>query len=194
MTAAAVTRARLHVAAVAPDKVQMAPDCCCGGLCRAAVIATRYHYTSLALRDTRTIAALITLQLPKAFTSVLPAVRAAALALVVVVTVCVWALYAWRSKQQLQAATEGRGAATRGRFVAVAAFVSSLLYGLAVLLMVIFALSLLWMGGGMVASKATMDAASTMSVVDEQIPSLIRTAMNIDPAKVRRAADMPLLL
>lgn len=156
----------------------------------AIVIAARYHYASKALRDTRTIAELITLELPKAFSSVLPAVMAATLAVVVVTTVCVWALYAWRTKQQSQAAAEGRGPAARAPFVAAAAVVVSLLYGVAVLLMVVFALSLLWMGGGMVASKATMDAASTMSVVDEQIPSLIRTAMNIDPAKVRAAADL----
>jgi len=78
------------------------------------------------------------------------------------------------SKRELQeAGNEGRGVVAKAPFVTVAALVLCLLYGLAVLLMVVFAVSLLWMEGGMVASKARMDAALTMSVVDQQIPSSI---------------------
>jgi hypothetical protein len=144
----------------------------------------------LALSDTKVIAALISIPPPRAFSSVLPALLCATLAMVVVLTLLVWVLYGVRALHRFRAARGAGAAASRQRLrgLAGAAWVLSVLqYGLVVWLMFMLALSMLWMGGGMVASKATTDAVGTMAVVDETLPRLIKTAMGIDPKKQVRA-------
>lgn len=112
---------------------------------------------------------------------------AATVALVVIFTVLAWATYAFRALQQYSISTSTNSAcrsSKRGKLLLIASGVAnSLLYILAVWFMVMFAISLLWAGGGMVAAKATMDGASTLAVVDDTLPKLIKTAVGIDPAK-----------
>lgn len=155
-----------------------------------AIICTGvwHHFSSLALYDTKIIAALIGLPPPRAFASVLPGLMTASLVLVIVLVVGVWALYAWRALQQRRAAQDGGGKAAPTRaalrpFVAANAAVNVLQYVVTVWFVFMLALSMLWLGGGMVAAKATMDGANTLSVIDETLPRLISTAMDIDPAK-----------
>jgi hypothetical protein len=146
----------------------------------------RFHYCRLALSDTRTIAALISIPPPAAFTRVLPALMAATLALVVVIAVLTMAVYAWRTAtaRALPGGADQTKATPlrRGFCPAAAAVLTVLLYVLTIWLAVMFALSLLWAGGGLIASKATMDGTSTLSVVDETLPRLIQAAMGINPA------------
>lgn len=152
----------------------------------------RYSFASKALTDTRLIAALITIPAPAAFTKYLPALLAASLAFIILQSVSLWALYAWRSMQQYKADTQDPrldGSLTppslqRRKPLAVC---SGVLTGLQYLLVLWFlfmvAITFLWYGGGMVAAKATTDAVATMSVVDETMPRLIQNAMGIDPRK-----------
>jgi len=149
-----------------------------------------YYYASLALLDTQAIAALISIPLPRAFTSVLPALLAASLAFVVLQAVFIWALYAWRSLQQYRAdakadAEMSRRVLAQKKPLAICSGVQvAMQYGAVLWFVFMLAISMLWYGGGMVAAKATTDAVSTMSVVDETLPRLIENAMGIDPRKV----------
>jgi hypothetical protein len=136
----------------------------------------------LALQDTKVIAALISIQPPKAFTSVLPSLMSASVALVVIFCVLTWAVYAYRALQQRSSSTTGIVKQSK-LLLAATGIANTLLYILAVWLMVMFAFSLLWAGGGMIAAKATMDGANTLAVVDDTLPKLIKTAVGIDPAK-----------
>jgi len=156
-----------------------------------AVITTSiwYFYASLALLDTKAIAALISIPLPHAFTSVLPALLAASLALVILQAVLLWALCAWRTLQQYKAdvkadADMSTRVLTQKKPLAICSGVlAALQYGVVMWFVFMLAISMLWYGGGMVAAKATMDGVSTMSVVDETLPRLIENAMGIDPRK-----------
>jgi hypothetical protein len=145
----------------------------------------RHHYSSLALLDTKIIAKLISLPPPAAFARVLPALLAASVALVVVITLAAWGVHIWRALQQRSSSMSSSSTPTRApRGMLIAAGVANtLLYVLLVWIVVMFAISLLWLGGGMIASKATMDGANTLNVVDETLPKLIKAAMGIDPAK-----------
>lgn len=144
-----------------------------------------HHYSSLALQDTKVIAALISIRPPKAFTTVLPSLMSASVALVVIFSVIAWSVYAYRALQQYQYGSASTfGSPKQLRILALAtAVANTLLYILVVWFMVMFAFSLLWAGGGMIASKATMDGANTLAVVDETLPKLIKAALGIDPAK-----------
>jgi hypothetical protein len=171
----------------ARDACLVSNRCCCSAAAVSATAAAcRHYFASLALADTKVIAALISIPPPHAFSAVLPALLAATVAGVVVMTVLACVLYGWRGLQQYRA---DRGVGDAGskqqlKRVAVASGVLNVLqFGLAVWVMFMLALSMLWFGGGMVASKATTDAVATMSVVDATLPRLIKTAMGIDPAK-----------
>jgi len=160
------------------------------------MLLCRYFYASLALLDTKAIAALISIPLPHAFTSVLPALLAASLALVVLQAILLWALYAWRTLQQYKADIKAEAdmstrVLTQKKPLAISSGVLvALQYGVVLWFVFMLAISMLWYGGGMVAAKATMDGVSTMSVVDETLPRLIENAMGIDPRKqVRVPAD-----
>lgn len=156
-------------------------------------VCCRYYYASLALIDTQIMAALITIPLPAAFGTYLPVLLAASLAFVIVQAVLVWALYAWRSLQQHRADQDPSGSALsaprqlllqRRRAMSIASGVlTGLQYLVTLWFVFMMALSMLWFGGGLVASKATSDGATTMSVVDETMPRLIQNAMGIDPRK-----------
>eukprot|EP00878_Enallax_costatus_P000113 GHUV01000150.1.p2 GENE.GHUV01000150.1~~GHUV01000150.1.p2 ORF type:complete len:334 (+),score=70.47 GHUV01000150.1:273-1274(+) len=154
-----------------------------------AIICTGvwHHFASLALYDTKVIAALISIKAPKAFSSVLPSLMSATVALVVIFIVLAWATYALRALQQYSynsSSSSGRNSSKHSRLLLIASgVVNSLLYILTVWFMVMFAISLLWAGGGMIAAKATMDGANTLTVIDDTLPKLIKTAVGIDPAK-----------
>jgi hypothetical protein len=152
----------------------------------AVFAACRHHYSSLALLDTKIIAKLISLPPPTAFARVLPALLAASVALVVIITLAAWGVHIWRALQQRSSSMSSSrttpSRAPRGLLIA-AGVANTLLYVLLVWFVVMFAISLLWLGGGMIASKATMDGANTLTVVDETLPKLIKAAMGIDPAK-----------
>lgn len=152
----------------------------------------RHHYSSLALHDTKVIAALISISPPKAFTTVLPSLMSASVALVVIFSVITWSVYAYRALQQYQySSTRSFGSPRQLKMLAITTgFANTLLYILVIWFMVMFAFSLLWAGGGMIASKATMDGANTLSVVDETLPKLIRAALGIDPAKLVSSTQM----
>lgn len=160
------------------------------------MLLCRYFYATLALLDTKAIAALISIPLPHAFTSVLPALLAASLALVILQAVLLWALYAWRTLQQYKAdvkadADMSARTLTQKKPLAVCSGVLAVLqYGVVMWFVFMLAISMLWYGGGMVAAKATMDGVSTMSVVDETLPRLIENAMGIDPRKQVRASRL----
>lgn len=152
----------------------------------------RFHFSSLALADSKLISALITIPVPAAFSTYLPALLAASLAFVVLQSLLVCALYAWRSSQQYKADTQDprlddsptAPALRRRKPLAVASGVlTALQYGLTLWFLFMVAITFLWYGGGMVAAKATTDAVATMSVVDETMPRLIQNAMGIDPRK-----------
>lgn len=152
----------------------------------------RYYYASLALFDTKVIAALISIPLPAPFSKYLPALLAASLAFVILQAVLLWALYAWRSMQQYKASTQQDSLSTqlsrrallqRKPLAACSGVLTALQYFLVLWFIFMLAISMLWYGGGMVAAKATTDAVSTMSVVDETLPRLIQNAMGIDPRK-----------
>lgn len=154
--------------------------------------ACRFSYASLALKDAALVAALITIPTPSAFSKYLPALLAASLAFIIVQTLLILALYAWRSVQQYKADTEDpRLDASptppklqRRKPLAIASGVlTALQYGVALWFLFMVAITFLWYGGGMVAAKATMDGVATMSVVDETVPRLIQNAMGIDPRK-----------
>jgi hypothetical protein len=146
------------------------------------------------------IAALITIPLPAAFSKYLPALLAASLAFVILQAVLLCGLYTWRSLHQYAADADADDTDTlspppklyRTKPLAVASGVATALQYLVLLWFVfMLALSMLWMGGGLVAANATMDGAATMAVVDETMPRLIQNAMGIDPRKqvgVGRAA------
>lgn len=106
----------------------------------------------------------------------------ASVALVVIFSVLTWAVYAYRSLLQRSSSTTGIVKQSKP-LLAATGIANTLLYILAVWLMVMFAFSLLWAGGGMIAAKATMDGANTLAVVDDTLPKLIKTAVGIDPAK-----------
>lgn len=143
----------------------------------------RHHFSSLALLDTKIIAKLISLPPPVAFARVLPALLAASVALVVIITLAACGTHIWRALQQRSSSMSSSAAkAPRGLLIA-AGLANTLLFVLLIWLVVMFAISLLWLGGGMIASKATMDGANTLTVVDETLPKLIKAAMGIDPAK-----------
>lgn len=155
------------------------------GLVACVAIGIWYHFAQLALSDTKTIAALISLPMPRAFSTLLPALLAASVAMVVLLTVLTWALYGARA---LAAFRADRADALLSKkqlrpLAGASAALTVLAYGLAVWLMFMVALSMLWFGGGMVAAKATTDAVATMAVVDDTLPRLIKTAMGIDPKK-----------
>jgi hypothetical protein len=129
---------------------------------------------------------------PAAFSTYLPALLAASLAFIVLQTLLVCGLYAWRSSQQFKADTQDprlddsptAPALRRRRPLTVASGVlTALQYGLTLWFLFMVAITFLWYGGGMVAAKATTDAVATMSVVDETMPRLIQNAMGIDPRK-----------
>jgi hypothetical protein len=145
----------------------------------------RHHYSSLALLDTKIIAKLISLPPPAAFARVLPALLAASVALVVIITLAAWGVHVWRALQQRSSSMSSSSTRSRARcgLLIAAGIANTLLYVLLVWMVVMFAISLLWLGGGMIASKATMDGANTLTVVDETLPKLIKAAMGIDPAK-----------
>lgn len=145
----------------------------------------RHHFSSLALLDTKIIAKLISLPPPVAFARVLPALLAASVALVVIITLAACGTHIWRALQQRSSSMSSSSSAAkapRGLLIA-AGLANTLLFVLLIWLVVMFAISLLWLGGGMIASKATMDGANTLTVVDETLPKLIKAAMGIDPAK-----------
>jgi hypothetical protein len=135
------------------------------------------------------IAALISIPLPAAFSKYLPALLAASLAFVIAQALLLCGLYTWRSLQQYAADAEDSDALSpptqyRTKPLAIASGVATALQYLVLLWFVfMLALSLLWMGGGLVAANATMDGAATMAVVDETMPRLIQNAMGIDPRK-----------
>ncbi|WIA34282.1 hypothetical protein OEZ86_012622 [Tetradesmus obliquus] len=152
-----------------------------------AIICTGiwHHFSSLALLDTKIIAKLISLPPPVAFARVLPALLAASVALVVIITLAACGTHIWRALQQRSSSMSSSSSAVkapRGLLIA-AGLANTLLFVLLIWLVVMFAISLLWLGGGMIASKATMDGANTLTVVDETLPKLIKAAMGIDPAK-----------
>lgn len=119
----------------------------------------------------------------------LPALLALTTAFVVVLVVCLWVLYAVRCRVVSRAAALRQRPAPAKPFVIATGLAHAATFGLTVWLMVMFAISMLWAGGGLIASKATMDGSTTLAVVDETLPRLIKTAMGIDPAKqVRRGA------
>jgi hypothetical protein len=117
---------------------------------------------------------------------VLPALLAVSVAIVVIITLAAWGVHIWRALQQrsssMSSSSRAPVRAPRGLLIA-AGVANTLLYVLLVWMVVMFAISLLWLGGGMIASKATMDGANTLNVVDETLPKLIKAAMGIDPAK-----------
>eukprot|EP00879_Flechtneria_rotunda_P000291 GHRR01000381.1.p1 GENE.GHRR01000381.1~~GHRR01000381.1.p1 ORF type:complete len:320 (+),score=71.04 GHRR01000381.1:220-1179(+) len=152
-----------------------------------AIICTGiwHHYSTLALQDTRVIAALISLPLPSIFASTVPKLLAASIALVVIITVLTWSIYAWRwwLRSSTIPLTEQPGKHLRPLAILVG-IVNTFLYVLLIWFVVMFAISILWLVAGLVAAKATMDGANALVVVDETMPRLIQAATpGIDPAK-----------
>lgn len=161
-------------------------------MCTLVCHACRYYFACLALIDTRAISALISIPTPAAFSTYLPAILAASLAFVIVQAVLLCAVYAWRSVQQFKSdrnecfgdnGTKVPTLLRRGPLAVASGILCGLQYLLVVWFVFMLAITMLWYGGGMVAAKATMDGATTMSVVDETMPRLIQNAMGIDPRK-----------
>jgi hypothetical protein len=125
---------------------------------------------------------------PSAFSKYLPALLIASLVLVIVQCVMLLATYTWRMLQlsrgsMLSTSITQPALQRRSSLAAFSGVVAVLQYIVTLWFVFMVAISMLWLGGGMVAAKATSDGASTMSVVDETMPRLIQNAMGIDPRK-----------